>query len=1130
MPLLRIMPAGPHVGLRFEPAEGGPVTAEVPFAFQQTPQEREDIRWYLEDYVRYPHDPAPIIATRVEQQMRQTGASLFAAVFEGSQEARTVWSKARPDLKTTRVEILSTDTAIPWEILREGENGEAIALTALSFVRAPPELPTGQPAVPARSESLRILLAICRPAGSADVPFRSVASRLIEGLRHANLPCECRVLRPPTFERLRQELVRARVAGRPYDIVHFDGHGVYLDQTAQDLGQRSDAHRMRGYLIFETEDGSEQYVNGTLMGQLLHEGQTPILLLNACRSAHAEPAGQPGDGSSVSVHQPFGSLAQEVSARGLVGVVAMRYNVFVETAAAFVEQTYALLSAGRTLGEAVAHARRMLAERSVRAPGDYAHAIQDWCVPEVYEARPWSIGARREAKSGASPTRREEDLVESAEIGFVGRDIALLDIDRALDSHAVVLLHGWAGGGKTAAAVEFARWYALTGGIEGSVAFVPLNQARPFAEILANVRLQHPKSALWICDGCERMTTLADRRDFLQFVESARQAKIKLVVTSRSAERSWVPEDAAHRVLLGPITLPECQALVRRLVQANGAAVEGEALRRLISFSFGNPMTLAGLVGQAIQNGVSTPEECQAFIERLRLGGFDQSKDRALRPVAESVTSSLASFSDLEQKQLSLLCLFRGFVNYEFFCLMGGGSAQPKQHWGLHALHGLSFEGAEALLDRAADQGLLASIGAGYYAVHPALCWAFRPLCTKLLGERIGQAYVKANVACCGNFIRQMAQGNNLVLRSFAMEQENLRHARSIAQQHGWCEDEITIDDGLLRFLQVAQRTEEVSELALELFRLVFDPQTKAPRPGRESHIPMVMEHLATMAENARDLESAEVFLGRAIDHSRPRLPARGAGTEDDSDESRALISELALEVYRRGQIRYARGDVHCLDDYLEAIELYQRSGLRSLAANAALDAGTAYLRLQSLRDLDAAEQWYLRASEWLDKRDHLGQANCYIQLGAVALKRREEAQTQEIALHTVRAAIAYLLRALPLLPEVAVQERAACHSRLGTSFRYMGDLVSSLEHSQEAMRLFDQYGDVFQGGQIRLNLANVLMEQGRYEQSAEYVREAVRQFKSMGTGASASVALAEKRLAWIEAKLGQTTGLVGTR
>ena len=49
--------------------------------------------------------------------------------------------------------------------------------------------------------------------------------------------------------------------------------------------------------------------------------------------------------------------------------------------------------------------------------------------------------------------------------GFFGRDETLLAIDRAFDTSQVVLLHAFAGAGKTTTAAEFARWYSATGGL-----------------------------------------------------------------------------------------------------------------------------------------------------------------------------------------------------------------------------------------------------------------------------------------------------------------------------------------------------------------------------------------------------------------------------------------------------------------------------------------------------------------------------------------------------------------------------------------------------------------------------------------------------------------------------------------
>lgn len=44
-------------------------TARVEFDFALKAQEREDLRWYLEDYLEHAADPAPRIAARIEHRM-----------------------------------------------------------------------------------------------------------------------------------------------------------------------------------------------------------------------------------------------------------------------------------------------------------------------------------------------------------------------------------------------------------------------------------------------------------------------------------------------------------------------------------------------------------------------------------------------------------------------------------------------------------------------------------------------------------------------------------------------------------------------------------------------------------------------------------------------------------------------------------------------------------------------------------------------------------------------------------------------------------------------------------------------------------------------------------------------------
>src|ERR1700732_4488438 len=204
-------------------------------AFELTTQDGERIRWYLEDYLQFDQAPAPQIAQGVEAFMAERGDALFRSLFEGAHPGIQLWTMIEPHLSATRVEVttgISEATAIPWELIRNPHTGTFLALSAASFVRTQREAqitlaPAGE------AEKVRILLVICRPQRDEDVPFRSVAGRLVTRLNDdARNAFDLDVLRPPTFEQLAETLRLAKERGRPYHIVHFDGHGTYADEQS----------------------------------------------------------------------------------------------------------------------------------------------------------------------------------------------------------------------------------------------------------------------------------------------------------------------------------------------------------------------------------------------------------------------------------------------------------------------------------------------------------------------------------------------------------------------------------------------------------------------------------------------------------------------------------------------------------------------------------------------------------------------------------------------------------------------------------------------------------------------------------------------------------------------------------
>lgn len=118
-------------------------------------------------------------------------------------------------------------------------------------------------------------------------------------------------------------------------------------------------------------------------------------------------------------------------------------------------------------------ARRALAADPTRQIGATPVVLQDWSVPIVYEVVPLTMlnpQERTAPRIQITGSVRSGDSTPGVprppDAGFFGRDETLLALDRAFDTRPVVLLHGYAGAGKSATAAEFTRWYQATGGLD----------------------------------------------------------------------------------------------------------------------------------------------------------------------------------------------------------------------------------------------------------------------------------------------------------------------------------------------------------------------------------------------------------------------------------------------------------------------------------------------------------------------------------------------------------------------------------------------------------------------------------------------------------------------------------------
>jgi tetratricopeptide (TPR) repeat protein len=1142
--------------------------------FELKPQDGERIRWYLEDYLQYDEDPAPLIAKNVEAFMAECGERLFRSIFESSPRGVQLWTLVERHLPATRVEIatgIAEATAIPWELIRNPHTATFLALSAESFVRAQREpqtalTPTGE------AEKVRILLVICRPKRGEDVPFRSVAGRLVTGLHDdVREAFNLDVLRPPTYEQLAITLGLAKERGRPYHIVHFDGHGVHLE--AERIGPR---------LVFEdsAREGNSEFVDGFRLGALLRDTGVPVLVINACESAFAEAQATPQDAQARAAREEieaYGSLAQAVMEAGAAGVVAMRYSVYVVTAAQFVAELYGALAHGHRLGEAVTWARRNLHDQPDRRLAYEARPLQDWSVPVVWERAPLRLWPKRPSAAlirisldesvAATAGALDQALPARPDVGFYGRDETLYALDRAFDSHRIVLLHAYAGSGKTTTAAEFARWYALTGGVEGPVLFTSFERYFPLARVLDKVgavfdaaletagihwdaitepakrrdialQVLRQVPVLWIWDNVGPITgfpagtasewSAAEQQELRAFLNAARDTKAKFLLTSRRDEHEWLG-DLPRRVPVPPMPMQE------RLQLAG--AISGQRGKRLadlpdptplLQFTRGNPLTILVTVGEALRAGISTKAQLNAFVATLR-GGEAAFDDEESEGHSKSLGASLSygfgtAFNDDERKLLALLYLFQGFVDINVLRAMGDSDAE----WCLEGVRGLTRVRGMALFDRAAELGLLEAHGGGYYGIHPALPWYFRTLFEWYFPDDTGDA-VRARrafaeaVGKIGDFyFEQYHNGNRQVLSVLATEEDNLLAAYRVAREHGWWDRVVSAMQGLGTLYQETGRRAAWRLLVEDVVPDLVDPKTDGPLPGREEQWSRLTQYRVRIAHEEREWAEAERLQRACVAWDRKTAwPALEIAEEARDKRQRNAIRSLAVSLYQLGDIQRENGNAACAAAYREALDLSEAIDDTATRATCAINLGTAYKDIAALRDLDEAERWYRKSFDLRASGDALGRGRCLGQLGAVAYERFAEARTakrsaEELARYLSEAARQYE-QALDMMPIIAVRERGIIHNQLGNIYNDAGDIDRALHHYRQELRYCEEVGDVYGAGQTRFNVALALIEARRVVDARAYAEAARANFLSFGQRAGSQIQDAEKLLAVID-------------
>lgn len=455
-----------------------PVTIADPFTHKQ----EQLLEWYFEEWLVFPFTDT-VKAEQVARSIKIYGEHLFKQVFQTNINVYSQYQQLRPQLSQLQVEIVSKTPefqGLHWEAMRDPNLPRPLAIDCVVVRKSIKPAPVSAYVQP--SPVINLLVVVARPDEEDDVGYRTISRPLIEAIQNSQLGVNVELLRPGTYEALDRHLEEKGEGF--YHIIHFDAHGAL--RTYQELQSGSEANRyayqvrygrldlqpyngVKAFLFLEGETkGKADPVEAKELANLLTGKGIPVCILNACQSGKQIQSPLASIESVGTEDEDYRetSLGSRLMMAGTQMVVAMGYSVTVSAAALLMKQVYTNLFDKKDFTQALRLGRRELYNRKERQ-AYYRQTIdlEDWLLPVVYKNKAVDLNLRE------FTPEEEEKFFESLgsqyrftppTYGFIGRDLEILKIEKALLRHNLLLLQGMGGTGKTTLLSYLREWWQTT--------------------------------------------------------------------------------------------------------------------------------------------------------------------------------------------------------------------------------------------------------------------------------------------------------------------------------------------------------------------------------------------------------------------------------------------------------------------------------------------------------------------------------------------------------------------------------------------------------------------------------------------------------------------------------------------
>jgi len=1036
-----------------------------------------ELRWYLEGFLDYPFPPETEHAERVRDALRRWGEQAFNKLF-GDRRGGEIFNDAtREGYESLHLLISSDDPQVlgwPWEALHDPQVGQ-LAQTCqierrLNTVRKPDKVGQRWP-----KDQVNILLVTARPY-EGDVRYRSISRPLVELIDKQDLPAQVTVLRPPTFENLREHL---RERPNHYHIVHFDGHGSYGQAHAPSGGPHM-LQGPEGRLIFEDDQGNPDPITAEQLSVLLRQHHIPAIVLNACQSAMVDQGAK----------DPFASVAAALLKSGIRSVVAMAYSLYVSGAQEFLPAFYGDLFRTGDVARAARAGRQRMFEQKDRVCARGRYPLDDWLVPVVYQQEPFdfSFAAKaKKAKAEGGPELPGEARDTKNPYGFIGRDGAVLALERAMHRKpAGLLIQGLGGVGKTTLARGFLQWLHATDGLGrggfwftfqdirsaefvfnrmGEALFGPqfitIEEMSAKLDALAEVFRKNRFLIVWdnfevvrgIPGTAVAATLSSEDQDRLKtFLAKLRGGQTKVIITSRSDEE-WLETTNRYGIPLGGLQGEErwdyCEVILRDL----GLTIDRKDadLVTLMDLLGGHPLAMRVILPRLAKLKAS------ALIQALQsnLTALGPSGDPAQDKLFATLHFAEQSLPDDLRPLLVPLALHERFVVASYLEIM---AKQVDPSWTRAPID--RFLGALAVA------GLLHDRGQGVFEMHPALTGFLRATRPPGNSGEPGERWSRAFVDLMAGLADQLAPRELHEQRvPFFLHGANFHVALGEAERLGMDLDYAMLVQSLAAH---AQNTRNFQEAARLFERLATSWKKQGDAEGEAC----AYHQLGNIAQEQHDFASAEQWYRKAL-----------AIAEKQGNEHGAAGTYHNLGMIAQEQRDFAGAEQW----YRKAMAIAEKQGDEHGAAITYHNLG--YVA-EEQRDFASAEQWYRKSLAIKEKQgDEHGAAITYHNLGYVAEEQRDFASAEQ-----------WYRKSLAIKEKQGGEHGAALtYHQLGNIAQEQRDFAGAEQWYRKSLAIKEKQGDEHGAATTYHGLGMIAQEQRDFATAEQWCRKALAIFVKQG-------------------------------